>query len=205
MNIMKKILIPCTLFLLVVVGCELLGLDEAREEVSKSYMTFSINEKTFDSRLNKQPRSKVFAGVMTFQNKDILQFSYVDFDTLLFPYNVSVSFKLYYDSLALYTHTQDSVTRNFVKLPILTVFESSGDAGIETYTPFNHEENELSVQLVDTLNATYLKGHFTSWITVRHTGGAPFNTITEPMRQLPDLFKIEQSEFFIELKDNRER
>ena len=195
---MKKLIIVFMLVALVLIGCDVIDSLGGGDKGTNSYMKFEINEVIYDTRESDLESANLSARLLNNGIKDFLFVSGTQIRVLSSPYDFRLSFQYYYnDSQKLFSISPtDSVSWNLNSpKQLLSVSESAGDVRVDTYKPIINEENQIIYQVLDTLNSKYVMGSLVSYMArVRLNNNGT----------LPDTFKVERGEFFIEIIDGRE-
>lgn len=195
---MKKIIVLFTLVAIVLIGCDVIGSLGGGSKKTNSYMKFEINELIFDTRESDLENADLSARLLNNGIKDFLFTTVSKIRKLSSPYNFKLSLNLYYteDQQIFNVKPTDSVFWNLnTPRQLLFASESSGDVSVGMYKPIINEENQLHYQVLDTLGSKYIMGSLTSWMAKDQ-----FNR----NGTLPDTFKVERGEFFVEIIDQRE-
>jgi len=195
---MKKLIIVFTLVAIVLVGCDVIGSLGGGSKQTNSYMKFEINEVIYDTRIEGSGETKTLAGISLDGLKNLLlNVSASDFNKTNSPYNLDISLLCIFDNNEQKREfdTTKSKMLTTTNACNLTIVELAGDVRIDRYRPILNEENEIIYQVIDTLNSKYVMGSLVSYMARERF---------DKNGTLPDTFKVERGEFFIEIIDGRE-
>lgn len=179
--------------LIFMVSCDIISSLGDGDNGTNSYMKFEINEVKYDTRIEGPANSRALAVLSLETNgKEYLIVEATDFNKTSSPYRLRLSFGSNFveyeqDNKAKSSRTENISITNQLNL---TITESAGDVRVDRYRPILNEENQIVYQVLDTLNSTYVMGNFVSWMARERLD----NNGT-----LPDTFKVERGEFFIEI------
>lgn len=199
-SIMKYIVLFFSFIILFFVSCDLF-IENKDSDIS--FLRYTINDRIYDSQKNAPEYSEANAYIDFDQSDDFISISSRIYYPEKIPFHFYFGFRWYYvgQSIINVNPTDTLMTNGSYRLAALSI-ELDSDTAIEYYYPIADPNSYIQINIIDTLNARYVRGRFEALMAMRQHPLGPGHS--DRFRQLPDTFRVQNGEFLIELEDTRD-